>query len=100
MLKKEIERLKLGEVILDENIDYHNENWLNMLSDVNHHMGGIRISKTPDEGVVDTNLKVWGISNLYVCSTAVFPTGSHSNPTVTMLALGLRLVDYLIVTTI
>lgn len=57
------------------------------------------MSMTPDEGVVDPNLKVWGINNLYVCSSAVFPTGSHSNPTATMLALGLRLVDFLTGTT-
>ena len=95
MIKKEIERLGLGEVIINKDIYYDNTDWLNLVSDVNHHMGGVRMSNTPDNGVVDTNLKLWGIDNLYVCSSAVFPTGSHSNPTATMLALGLRLVDFL-----
>ena len=95
MLKKEIERLQLGQVFLKDEIKYDNPGWMDLISDVNHHMGGTRISKTFDEGVVDSDLKVWDVDNLYVCSTAVFPTGSHSNPTVTMLALGLRLVNFL-----
>lgn len=95
MLKEEIERLGLGEVTLNKEIKYDNTNWYELVSDVNHHMGGVRMSTTAEKGVVDTNLKVWGVNNLYVCSAAVFPTGSHSNPTVTMLALGLRLVNFL-----
>ena len=63
------------------------------LSDVNHHMGGARMSASPADGVVDDRLRLWGVPNLRVCSAAVFPTGSHSNPTLTLLALTARLAD-------
>jgi choline dehydrogenase-like flavoprotein len=94
-LKQEIERLDLGEVQLYPHIKPETENWSNYLTDVCHHMGGCRMANSSDAGVVDKNLKVWDVQNLYICSQAVFPTSSHSNPTLTMLALGLRLVDHL-----
>ncbi|TQI71940.1 choline dehydrogenase-like flavoprotein [Gramella sp. Hel_I_59] len=67
----------------------------NLLSDVNHFMGGTRMSKSEETGIVDENLKVWQTENLFVCSTSVFPTGSHSNPTLTLLALTQRLAYHL-----
>jgi choline dehydrogenase-like flavoprotein len=57
-------------------------------SPVNHHMGGASIGK-----VVDKNLKIKGITNLFVCSSAIFPTSSHSNPTLTTLALVSKMLD-------
>ena len=72
-----------------------NPQWDNYLSDVCHHMGGCKMSALPEEGVVNKNLQVWGIDNLYICSCAIFPTSSHSNPTLTMLALASRLAHHL-----
>jgi hypothetical protein len=95
ILKTEIERLNLGTVKLYEEISSDNTNWLNALSDVNHHIGGCRMSASQEEGVVNENLQVWNVPNLYICSCAVFPTSSHSNPTLTMLALGVRLSDHI-----
>jgi hypothetical protein len=95
LIKSEIERLGLGKVSLHEHIDASNTRWEDHLSDVCHNMGGCRMSATPGEGVVDKDLCVWGTPNLYVCSQAVFPTGSHSNPVLTMLALALRLSNHL-----
>jgi choline dehydrogenase-like flavoprotein len=94
-LRSEFSRLRLGELRLFPTIVPENLGWLDLLSNVNHHMGGARMSAVPEQGVVDSNLKVWGAANLYVCSSAVFPTGSHSNPTLTLLALSERLVDHL-----
>ena len=91
LCKAEIERLKLGEVFLNKKMQILNSSWKQELSDVNHHMGGCKMSATSSEGVVDKNLQVWGISNLFICSCAVFPTSSHSNPTLTLLALASRL---------
>ncbi len=81
-------QLGLGEYTPHPHIRSNNEQWIGHLSDVNHHMGGTRMSANASEGVVDGNLKVWGYENLYVMSASVFPTGSHSNPTLTLLALG------------
>lgn len=94
-LKKEIERLNLGDVILYPHIDPEIKDWSKYLTDVCHHIGGCRMSNSAEHGVVDKNLNVWGEKNLYVCSQAVFPTSSHSNPTLTMLALGCRLAQHL-----
>lgn len=94
-LKKEIERLKYGKVKFYDFIKSDNEHWMDCLSDVNHHMGGARMSARPEDGVVNTDLQVWNIPNLFVCSCAVYPTSSHSNPTLTLLALGTRLTDFI-----
>ena len=63
-----------------------------------HHMGGMRIDASPRLGVVDTDLKLHGTRNAYVCSTAVYPTSGFSNPTHTLLALAVRLADHLALT--
>lgn len=61
--------------------------------DAFHMMGGLRMGTHPSCSVVDGSLQVHGIRNLRVLSCAVFPTFGSSNPTFTMLALGLRLAD-------
>ncbi len=60
-----------------------------------HHMGGMRMHDSPLQGVVDTNLKLHGTRNAFVCSSAVFPTAGASNPTHTLLALAVRLARHL-----
>jgi choline dehydrogenase-like flavoprotein len=44
--------------------------------------------------VVDADLKVHSLPNLFVVGASVFPTGSHANPTMTILALALRLAEH------
>lgn len=87
-LRAAFTQLGLGEYTPNAHIRSDNDQWMTHLSDVNHHMGGTRMSAHASEGVVDSDLKVWGYENLYVMSASVFPTGSHSNPTLTLLALG------------
>jgi choline dehydrogenase-like flavoprotein len=60
-----------------------------------HHLGTARMSDTPATGVVDTQCRVHGIDNLYIASGAVFPTSGQANPTLTIIALALRLADHL-----
>lgn len=60
-----------------------------------HHMGGTRMADSPRDGVVDADLKVFGVDNLYVCGSSVFPSGGHANPTLTIVQLALRLGDRL-----
>jgi len=67
-----------------------------MCGDSYHHMGGSRMSLSPRDGIVDTNLKLHGIANGYLCSSSVFPTSGFSNPTHTLLALAMRLSDHIV----
>lgn len=60
-----------------------------------HHLGGARMSADPRLGVVDADCQVHGVAGLHLASSAVFPTGGQANPTLTILALTLRLADKL-----
>jgi choline dehydrogenase-like flavoprotein len=60
-----------------------------------HLMGTTRMAGDPKQGVVDANLRVHGVDNLYIASSSVFPTVGYSNPTLTIVALTLRLADQL-----
>ena len=62
----------------------------------NHQLGTTRMSRNPRGGVVDENCRVHGIENLYIAGGSVFPTVSWANPTVTVLALTLRLAQHLV----
>ena len=60
-----------------------------------HQIGGARMSARPDDGVVDAHCRVHGVSNLHLAGNMVFPTAGHANPTLTAVALALRLADRL-----
>ncbi|MGE0224544.1 MAG: FAD-dependent oxidoreductase [Acetobacteraceae bacterium] len=60
-----------------------------------HHLGTARMGASPAMGVVDSDCRVWGVNNLYIAGGAVFPTSSQANPTLTIVALALRLADHL-----
>ena len=60
-----------------------------------HEMGGTKMGDTNKDSVVDKDLKVHGINNLYVLGSSIFPTAGHANPTFTICQLALRLGDHL-----
>lgn len=60
-----------------------------------HHLGTTRMSDDPQQGVVDRDCRVHGLGNLYIASSSVFPTSSQANPTLTIVALALRLAAQL-----
>lgn len=60
-----------------------------------HHMGLTRMSHDPADGVVSPEGRVHGMDNLHVAGASVFPTGGFANPTLTAIALTLRLADHL-----
>lgn len=62
---------------------------------VHHHAGTTRMHQDPGAGVVDSDLRVHGHANLFVAGASVFPTCGVANPTLTVLALALRLADHL-----
>lgn len=60
-----------------------------------HHIGTTRMSDDPTRGVVDRNCRVHGAANLFIAGSSVFPTAGSSAPTLTIVALALRLADHL-----
>lgn len=60
-----------------------------------HQIGTTRMHDTAAAGVVDRDCRVHGLDNLYIAGSSVFPTCGHANPTLTIVALSLRLADHL-----
>ncbi|HEY8101130.1 MAG TPA: GMC family oxidoreductase [Burkholderiaceae bacterium] len=60
-----------------------------------HHMGTTRMHDSPSYGVVDSNCRVHGMSNLYVAGSSVFPTAGANFPTITIAALTFRLAEHI-----
>jgi choline dehydrogenase-like flavoprotein len=60
-----------------------------------HQSGTTRMADRPEDGVVDRNLRVWGTSNLHVCSSSVFPTSGQANPTYFTGVFAVRLAQQL-----
>ncbi|WP_067715655.1 GMC oxidoreductase [Nocardia yamanashiensis] len=65
------------------------------LTDWAHPTGATRMSADPRTGVVDADCRVHGMENLWVAGSSVFPTNGHANPTLTIVALAVRLADRL-----
>jgi choline dehydrogenase-like flavoprotein len=64
-------------------------------TDSYHQCGGARMALDPQNGVVDSNCKVFGTENLFLAGAAVFPSSSFANPTFTAMALAKRLSGHL-----
>jgi choline dehydrogenase-like flavoprotein len=94
-LSHEFQRTGLGSIELDSWLNDDSADWTAHVTDQYHHIGTTRMHRSPRCGVVDPNCKVHSVSNLYIGSSAVFPTSGHSNPTLTIIALTIRLADHL-----
>ncbi len=60
-----------------------------------HHCGTTRMHADPKQGVVDADCRIHGISNFYVAGSSVFPNNGSANPTLSLVALSLRLAQHL-----
>lgn len=60
-----------------------------------HQIGSIRMARDATSGVADEFGRLFGLQNLYVCSSALFPTSGQANPTLTLLAFALRQADHI-----
>ena len=74
-------------------INEEGDEWVPAVVGSFHQMGTTRISRNEKQGVVDEHCKVHNISNLYIAGSSVFPTAGQANPTLTIVALALRLGD-------
>jgi hypothetical protein len=69
--------------------------WGSQLGFGHHHMGTTRMGFSQKDGVVDSNQRVFGSKNLYISGSSVFTTGGHVPPTLTIVALSIRLADHI-----
>lgn len=95
VLGQEMGRSGLGRVQLMDWLLEDDPAWPSILGGGWHHMGTTRMSDDPRTGVVDADCKVHGVENLYVAGSGAFATGGAANPTLTLIALTLRLSDHL-----
>ncbi|MEP5338170.1 MAG: GMC family oxidoreductase [Algibacter sp.] len=96
IIKEQFEKSKIGQVELLDFLKDENDKYFPKETTPGwHHMGGTRMSNNPKKGVVDLNCKVHGISNLFIAGSSCFPTSGAPNPTLTLIALSIRLSDYL-----
>jgi choline dehydrogenase-like flavoprotein len=95
-LASEFERLGIGSLDLKQVAFLEDPaGWVERAHDSAHNMGTTRMHANPQLGVVDDQCQVHGIANLFIGSSAVFPTCSRSNPTLTIMALCVRIADRL-----
>lgn len=85
----------VADVTIDAELEQGDAGFRMHCDDSNHHMGGMKMGESAMSGVVDSDLRLYGTKNCYVCSGAVFPTSGFSNPTHTVLALAVRLAEHL-----
>lgn len=97
--------LLLGEYLLDADIGrVQLADWLAALPVTlptdgelagRHHMGGTRMSHSPEQGIVNADCRLFAQDNMYVAGSSVFASAGHANPTLTLVQLALRLCDHL-----
>ena len=83
----------IGRIALKKNI-YNLEDFETI--DNSHHLGGTRIGNNINTSVVDKNLKVHSVNNLYINGSSNFVTGGYTNPTFTIVQMALKLSDHII----
>jgi len=93
ILDRALRTAGVGRVLDSRLVD--GSDWPADLRGARHHMGTTRMDTDPTRGVVDADGRVHGVSNLYVAGSSVFPTSGSANPTLTIVALALRLADHL-----
>lgn len=89
-----IESRGLAEVVPNADIE-DDDALVSTFRESYHHLGGTRMSQRQSDGIVDPHLRVHGTANLHICSTSVFPSAGFANPTLTLIALAVRLADRL-----
>ena len=82
----------IGRIAINEKL--YNKNDYEVLVG-NHQIGGTRIGENINDSVVDKDLKVHNLDNLFINGSSVFRTSGHSHPTYTIVKLAVRLGNHL-----
>ena len=96
LVAAELSRAGVADVVLDPPLDGGTE-WPSTLNPHGtwHHIGTTRMGTSPATGVVDRDGRVFGLDNLYVVGSSVFPTASANFPTQTICAMAIRAAEHL-----
>jgi choline dehydrogenase-like flavoprotein len=92
---EELSRLGLAQVEMDQWLADDEADWKSHITDSYHHIGTTRMGANENLGVVDDNCQVFGTQGLFVAGSSVFPTSGYANPTLTIVALSLRLANHI-----
>jgi choline dehydrogenase-like flavoprotein len=102
LTEQDLDSLRKAQQILNNALDLpagHLEESISALTanvtGASHHIGTTRMHRDPKFGVVDEMCRVHGVSNLYIAGSSVFPTSGFAPPTLTIVALAIRLADCL-----
>jgi len=100
LLAAEFGRLGIGRVFTspwldDEAMYLYRDDFSRILEPGRHHSGTTRMAADPGRGVVNADCRLFDVENVSVAGSSVFPTIGYANPTLTILALSLRLADHL-----
>jgi choline dehydrogenase-like flavoprotein len=93
ILDEDLRRSGVGRLVDPYRLD-QKDRFLDSLAWVWHHMGTTRMHADPESGVVDPDCRVHSTTNVYVAGSSVFPTSGNDMPTLTIVALALRLADH------
>jgi choline dehydrogenase-like flavoprotein len=93
IIAQELGRAGLGRLRVA--LDHEENGFIPALNGGFHHMGTTRMHNDPKKGVVDANCRLHGVGNLFIAGSSVFPTSGWTNPTLTIVALAIRLADHL-----
>tara|TARA_Y100001970_G_C14259423_1_gene878555 strand:+ start:19919 stop:21559 length:1641 start_codon:yes stop_codon:yes gene_type:complete len=100
LLASEFGRLGIGRVFTspwldDEALYLYRDDFSRILEPGRHHSGTTRMGSDPSHGVVNSDCRLFEVENVFIAGSSVFPTIGYANPTLTILALALRLTDHL-----
>jgi choline dehydrogenase-like flavoprotein len=93
VLSRSFDALGVGSIAAPRSVDELRDQMGGGFLGGTHAMGSTRMSASPINGVVDARCRVHGIQNLYVASSSVFPTSGFAAPTLTIVALAVRISD-------
>jgi choline dehydrogenase-like flavoprotein len=90
-LNNVLQKTGAGQLIFFDNL----LEWRSNTETGKHPSGTTRMHDDPKQGVVDKNCRVHGLENLYIAGSSIFPTAGYANPTLTIVALAVRLAEHL-----
>lgn len=75
--------------------EFKDINWDKYFTSAAHHVGTARMAHDAENGVIDRDLKVFGVKNLFICDGSVFATSGNVNNGFTISAFACRLAEHI-----